>query len=189
MRHRTMRQTRLRLVRFMAVTAAFAATGLALTACGGSGPGDGTAGSTPPSASPSTPPPSTSEEQSMGPDDGKVKPGYALQIIVTKTGGFAGVEDRLVIAEDGTWEYTGSHGPQGESGTLTSEQLDRLHTLAVATELFAPPEKTKPDHQCADMFQYGLTVGDMTARSNECGEPPNETFKEMMAIVVEATPM
>lgn len=125
----------------------------------------------------------------MGPDDGKVKPGYALQIIVTKTGGFAGVEDRLVIAEDGTWEYTGSRKPEGESGTLNSDELRRLQTLAVSTELFAPPEKTKPDHQCADMFQYGLTVGDMTTRTNECGEPPNDTFKDMMAIVHEATPM
>lgn len=125
----------------------------------------------------------------MGPDDGRVTPGHALQIIVTKTGGFAGVENRLVIAEDGTWVYTGSHKAESESGTLTAGQLERLHALAVETELFAPPEKTKPDHQCADMFQYGLTVGDMTATSNECGEPPNETFKEMLAIVVEATPL
>jgi len=178
----------MRLTRFLAVSAAVAATGIALAACGGSGPGEGTGGSTPPSASGSVPP-SASEEQSMGPDDGKVKPGYALQIIVTKTGGFAGVEDRLVIAEDGTWEYTGSRKPEGESGTLSPDVLQKLQTLAVSSELFAPPEKTKPEHQCADMFQWGLTVGDMTTKSNDCGEPPNETFKEMMGIVQEATPI
>lgn len=179
----------MRLTRFLAVSAAVAATALGLAACGGSGPGEGTGGSTPPSASGSVPPPSASEEQSMGPDDGKVKPGYALQIIVTKTGGFAGVEDRLVIAEDGTWEYTGSRNPEGESGTLAPDVLRKLQTLAVSADLFAPPEKTKPEHQCADMFQWGLTVGDMTTRSNDCGEPPNDTFKEMMAIVQEATPI
>ncbi|MEV0644843.1 hypothetical protein AB0I28_06230 [Phytomonospora sp. NPDC050363] len=186
MRHKAMRVTR-----FLAVSAAVAATGLILAACGGSSPGDGTAGSSAPGADGVIPGPVTSGssgDASMPPDDGRVEPGHALQIIVTKTGGFAGIDERLVVAEDGTWEFTGSAG-KSEKGALSPELLRRLQTLAVSAELFAPPSKDKPDHQCADMFQYGLTVGDMTTRTDDCGQAPNETFDEMVAIVVEETPI
>lgn len=171
----------MRVFRCLAVAAALTA---ALVACASPGADNGSAGT---SSAPSAPP-GTDSQPSTAPDDGsRVKPGYALQIIVTKTGGFAGLEQKVVIAEDGSWVFTDARDGRTESGRLPAAKLQELQTLAKSDGLTAPAPKTGENGNCADMFMFGVTVGDMTASTDDCGRAPNQAFEDILTIVVEQT--
>lgn len=154
-----------------------AALTAALAACASPGTDSGAAGA---SSSPASAPSS--------PDGSRVRPGFAKQVIVTKTGGFAGLEQKVTVAEDGTWTYTDVRAERTETGKLADDKLQRLHGLADSNDLLTAPTG-KSDQQCADMFIYGVTVGDTVASSDSCGLPPNETFAEILALVTDETPL
>lgn len=179
-----------RLLRFVTVVAALTVSGLAVAACGdGTGP-DGAAGSSGPGSASAAPSTSSAPPQtSSSPTDGKVMPGHATQVIVTKSGGFAGLSQRVVIAEDGSWTYTDDRANTTENGKLPADKLTSLQQLATAEGLFTPDKKEGLHRDCADMFTYGVTVGDMTTQSDNCGRGPNETFDKLVAVVKDSTPL
>ncbi|GLZ80586.1 hypothetical protein Afil01_53930 [Actinorhabdospora filicis] len=162
-----------------------AALTAALAACASPGADTGAGG---PSSTPSAPATAQPPASSASPDDGsRVKPGYALQIIVTKTGGFAGLEQKVVIAEDGSWTFTDSRAGKTETGKLATAKLQQLQTLAKSDGLTAPPGKTGENGNCADMFMFGITVGDTVTSTDDCGRAPNQAFEDILALVVEET--
>ena len=179
-----------RLLRFVTVVAALTVSGLALAACGNGTAPDGAAGSGSPGSVTSAPGTSSAPPQvSASPTDGKVMPGHAKQVIVTKSGGFAGISQRVVIAEDGSWTYTDDRANSTEKGTLPAAELASLQQLAASEGLFAPGKTEGLHRDCADMFTYAVTVGDMTAQSDNCGKGPNESFDKLLAVVKNSTPL
>jgi hypothetical protein len=83
-----------------------------------------------------------------------------VAVSLTRTGGFAGVDDRVEIAADGTWTATGRTGGS-RRGQLSVEDRASLVTLVtdpgLAAEAAGSSETGAPT-RCADTFAYVVTV-------------------------------
>lgn len=140
-----MRRTAMRRLAAVVLLAA-----LPLAGCGGS-PG-----------SPSTAPTSA-------PGSGAAEP-VALQ----RSGGIAGNRDAVTVQPDGSWRRTAKTGSPS-TGTLTADQRARLTRMAADPTLRSEATRTVPESECADGFDYQLTVGGTRIAWRECGtatKPP-----------------
>ena len=101
-----------------------------------------------------------------------------IQVTVTRSGGVAGVDDRLVVKTDASWTYTSKR--QGtKTGKLSKDVANRLFTLArdprLAQEAKAGGGGGIEDgpQTCPDMMTTILTVGNISVRMGQCtGDPP-----------------
>jgi hypothetical protein len=82
-------------------------------------------------------------------------PGPALSL--TRTGGFAGVDDQVVVAADGTWSVTDRAGAH-RSGQLSEQQRATLARLAEDPGLAAESALTREPTKCADAYTYAVAV-------------------------------
>jgi hypothetical protein len=132
----------------LAAATATAAAGLLLAGCGD----DSGAGSTPSPSTPatSTPTPSTPE---------------ALPITVTRTGGFAGFDDRVVIGTDGVTTVS-RRGKQTHKCKLDAAFLTSLHT-AVNQVDWAGIGSTKPSIRHPDDMIIAISAGGGIARMED----------------------
>jgi hypothetical protein len=110
-------------------------------------------------------------------------------IKATRTGGFAGVRQTLVVSVDGNWIYTDGKTNQTQSGKLTSDQLKSVVTLlsdpAVATQLAPRPTGTL---RCADAFLYTIQFGGSdTFSMSDCGDLP-PAASAILTALSDATP-
>jgi hypothetical protein len=81
-------------------------------------------------------------------------------VSLARTGGFAGVEDRVEIAADGSWSATDRAGAR-RTGQLSSQDRASLAALAADPGLAAEsaePSGTRGPTRCADAFAYVVTA-------------------------------
>jgi hypothetical protein len=118
---------------------------LPLAACGGgadAGPGGGAAPSTGSAAAPT--------------------------VLLQRFGGIAGSQDTVIVQPDGSWERTTKAGAE-RGGKLASDQRDRLSRMAADPALRSEATRTVPKSDCADAFDYALTVGATRIAWRDCG--------------------
>jgi hypothetical protein len=142
--------------------AVLAAVPLLLAACG-SGSGAGSGGTTP--ADPPSP-----------------------AVTVVRTGGFAGVNETLTVAPDGSWLYTDHRRNLTQAGTLTPAQRAQLRAAATDPAL-AAAFREPAGGGCADGFQYAVTVGDLSGSFDDCGGTDHAAIRAVIAAVTPATPL
>ncbi|MGC1214491.1 MAG: hypothetical protein WA890_24925 [Micromonospora sp.] len=116
------------------------------------------------------------------PGTGTTSPAQTVRVMLEKTGGIAGVQDRITVEPDGRWTVVDRSG-SSRTGQLSAADLDRLRQLAadprLATEAAATPGSTN----CADAFTYQLTVAGRMTRYVDCPTDPNRP--EVTAAVVD----
>ena len=98
-------------------------------------------------------------------------PGSTATVSVTRSGGFAGVGDRVEIAADGTWTATDRDGAR-RTGQLSGRQRTELAELARDPGLAAEATQTRPPTRCADAFTYEVTVGGTRVSFVDCPTDP-----------------
>ncbi|MEV0429815.1 hypothetical protein [Micromonospora sp. NPDC050495] len=96
----------------------------------------------------------------------------AVEVVLTKSGGIAGLSDTVTVRPDGRWTKVDRSGVS-RSGQLTAADLDRLRQLAADPRLAAEATATVPPTMCADAFSYRLLVGQTTTSYVDC--PPQAT--------------
>lgn len=110
---------------------------------------------------------------------GTDRPAFAA-FTITKTGGFAGVRQRIDVAPDGT--------VRDESGKvlghIESTDLDELRTLLTGQEIRAEAGRGQPSgSKCADGFTFTLVMGDLRVSDYACGRPADKpTFKRVLEL-------
>ncbi|MGH3663905.1 MAG: hypothetical protein ACRDTQ_18870 [Micromonosporaceae bacterium] len=111
-----------------------------------------------------------------------------MKITLTRTGGFAGVSDRIEIQPAGAWKYA-EKGGRTRTGELTDRQVSKLQSLAMDERLRTEAQH-KDTRRCADGFTYQLDAGTLSMTAVDCGgfeERP--AFTELVKFVKGATPM
>lgn len=106
----------------------------------------------------------------------------AVQVVLTKSGGIAGLKDTVTVTPDGHWTKVDRSGAS-RTGQLTAADLDRLRRLAADPRLTAEATATGPATMCADAFTYQLTVGPTTTGYVDC--PPQAAPPATTAAVVD----
>jgi hypothetical protein len=92
-------------------------------------------------------------------------PGVSL----TRSGGFAGVNQTIVIGADGSWTYTDTRASTTTSGQFTPAQVVQLAQLALDPRV-AQEVLISSDTVCSDTFHYTLAVGAQSATFEDCGQ-------------------
>lgn len=106
---------------------------------------------------------------------------------MTRTGGFAGVEHLLEVAEDRTWTYTGDGKRQ--TGRLTGSQMDTLKALA-SDERLPAEAKHQDKRKCQDGFTYDVRVGSFSITAVECGQfEERPALTELVGFLRDTTPL
>jgi hypothetical protein len=113
-----------------------------------------------------------------------------VRVTIVRTGGFAGVTQRIDIAPDGSWVYTDKRTSTVERGRLSEAQRQQLARIAADPALAEEARRSLPSGGCADMFVYAVTVGDLLYGYVEgCGTGARQARTEdLLALVSDATP-
>ncbi|MFU8854303.1 protealysin inhibitor emfourin [Micromonospora sp. SL1-18] len=145
-----------------AAAAALVALLVPIAACAQSGETGTTPTSAPPTAPTTAPisPPTTAPAAGTEPAG---KPG--VDVVLTKSGGIAGVKDTVTVTPDGRWTKVDRAGAT-RTGQLDPADLDRLRRLTADRRLLA--EGTATATECSDAFTYQLTVGAVTTGYVDC---------------------
>ncbi|MBQ1042744.1 MULTISPECIES: hypothetical protein [unclassified Micromonospora] len=106
----------------------------------------------------------------------------AVEVVLVKSGGIAGLTDTVRVGPDGHWTRTDRAGGSRE-GELAAEELTRLRQLAADPRLAAEAAVTVPPTMCADAFSYRLTVGPNQVSYVDC--PPQAKPPAVTAQVVD----
>jgi hypothetical protein len=110
-------------------------------------------------------------------------------VTVERSGGFAGVQQVVVVAPDGAWEYQGDGGGAGPAtGRLTSEQRAQLRTLLTDPAL-RRESGGGLDRGCADAFSYTLVTGSTRVIWSDCGGTTPPTATKIVTLLADATPL
>jgi hypothetical protein len=80
------------------------------------------------------------------------------QISVERAGGFAGVQDTVVVGPDGAWTRTDRAGGH-VGGQLGPEEIAGLGALVSDPRLADEAGRPETPTKCSDAFHYVLTVG------------------------------
>lgn len=109
---------------------------------------------------------------STAPGAGTTSAQQAVRVVLEKTGGIAGVRDRITVEPDGRWTVVDRSGTS-RTGQLSAADLDRLRQLAADPRLAAEATASPAATNCADTFTYQLTVAGRTTRYVDCPTDPN----------------
>jgi hypothetical protein len=117
-------------------------------------------------------------------------PGSPPRITVRRTGGFVGVEQTLVVRPDGVWAWGGADaGGASRGGRLTATQRAELARLARLPALAAEARQKPGPPQCADGFNYAVTVGSLAVSWVDCDPVTPPTAVAITDLLAAATPL
>jgi hypothetical protein len=135
-----------------------------------------------PSAAPATPATSaTSAPVSASPSatSTAASPSSAVfPLTISRQGGFAGVDDRVEIAANGSATVTAGGRPAVKV-SLPAATVDELRRL-VTTSAFTAPRPEVPT--CNDGFEYKVATPSSTRTVHDCGQPHGEPIDRIVAI-------
>ena len=140
---------------------------LAVTACGA-----GTAGLAGPGTSPN---------QTAAPSG----PLPAL-VTIDRSGGFAGIRQRIVIEKTGAWTVTGPAGAV-RTGLLPPDQVGSLRKLIDGTTWWAGSSRPPSPADCPDGYVYVVAIGEHTATADDCALDRLSTLGEIVTLLIGAT--
>lgn len=154
-----------------------------LAGCGGGG-GD--------QAGPSPSPSRSNGEIGIPPGETPGTPTYPpgkrpMTITVVRTGGVAGVDQRLTVTAEGAWTY--ADDGEEQAGQLTDPQVSKLQSLAMDERLRSEAKRTDGE-TCADGFRYDLKAGAVAMSAVDCGGYAGRpAFGALIDYLVQTTPL
>ncbi|MFC0008034.1 hypothetical protein [Micromonospora siamensis] len=108
-------------------------------------------------------------------------PASAQRVVLVRSGGFAGREETVTVEPDGSWTVEGAGSRR--TGRIAGADLDRLRQLLADPRLSTEADAPATPTNCADAFEYRLTVGQRTTGYVDC--PGEDGSARVTAAVVE----
>ncbi|SCG35032.1 hypothetical protein GA0074704_0164 [Micromonospora siamensis] len=102
-------------------------------------------------------------------------------MVLVRSGGFAGREETVTVEPDGSWTVEGAGSRR--TGRIAGADLDRLRQLLADPRLSTEADAPATPTNCADAFEYRLTVGQRTTGYVDC--PGEDGSARVTAAVVE----
>jgi hypothetical protein len=109
-------------------------------------------------------------------------PPPALTVTLTRTGGFVGARDRVVIAPDGTWTRTDKGGMETH-GRLSPDRITLIQHLAHEPDLAGETAPPTGKAACADGNVYAVNAGTVTVTYTDCGDPRPPVAAQMVSLI------
>jgi hypothetical protein len=117
------------------------------------------------------------------PSNGSPAPGTRsfAAFSIAKTGGIAGVSERINVGQDGTV----SDASGKVVGHIGPADLAELRTLLTGKEIRAEAARarSREGSRCADGFSFTLVMGDLRVSDYSCGPPADKpAFKRVLEL-------
>jgi hypothetical protein len=108
-------------------------------------------------------------------------------VSLVRTGGFAGMNDEVSVAADGSWSATDRTGGR-RTGRLTEQQRAELDRLTADPALRGESDLEPSPSTCADAYSYRLTVGSVRVGFVDCptGPAPPPTAAAIVRLLSKA---
>jgi hypothetical protein len=103
-------------------------------------------------------------------------------ITVQRTGGIAGVQDEVIVQPDGSWGRT-----VGAGGRLPPDRNAALTRMAADPALRAEAARTPGEGDCADAFEYTVSVGELRVWWTDCDEIPPPVASRIARLLLDGT--
>ena len=103
----------------------------------------------------------------------------AFPLAVTRRGGFAGVQERAMIAADGTVVVT--RGGSSARTTLPAGTVTELRRLLTSPDFAGPAQATT----CSDGYEYEFVGPSSTRRVYDCDGGHGATTDRVLAVIAE----
>jgi hypothetical protein len=110
-------------------------------------------------------------------------------VTISRTGGIAGVQQTIVIAADGSWTYTDGRDGSTQQGKLTTAQREDIDRLAGDPAIVAESRAKASTARCSDGFIYTIGLGEISTRYEQCGATKRPATDQLLAAVLQATPL
>jgi hypothetical protein len=107
-------------------------------------------------------------------------------VSLTRTGGFAGVNQTIVITAAGAWTFTDKRSNATSSGQFTQPQLVQLAQLALDPRVAQEVLQSPSAGACSDAFNYTLAIGPQNTTFEDCGGA-RPAIHSMVAFITDAT--
>lgn len=108
-------------------------------------------------------------------------------MVFERTGGIAGVHQRIVVDPTGRWTYV--EGDRTEHGRLPPERAGELRRLAGRVESGDAPGKGAGEPVCPDAFHYSFTTDHAKVTWSDCGGQPSGALRRAVRLLRTQTPM
>jgi hypothetical protein len=133
-------------------------------------------------ASPATTSPAASPSPSAAPTAASASPtpASAFPLTISRQGGFAGVDDRVEIAANGSATVT-TRGRTAVKVTLPAATVDELRRL-VTTPEFTGKATLPEEPTCNDGFEYEVTTPSSAVTVHDCGQPHGAPIDRVLVI-------
>jgi hypothetical protein len=134
----------------------------------------------------STPPTAASDRPTGGatPD----RPVALPTVVIHRTGGFVGVDQRLTVSSTGDWTFADRDTGARATGTLTATQRAELAQLATDPGLVAEA-RSSSGSICNDGYEYAIGVGEVSFRLADCGGTEHPRFDALIGKLSSWTPL
>jgi hypothetical protein len=139
----------------------------------------------PPSSAPAVSPPATPAPTAAAPSrTTTAAPAKTFPLAVTRRGGFAGVDDRVLITADGTAVVTRQGRPPVRTSLPAATMAD-LRRLLEAPDLAGRAPATDASAVCNDGYEYEIVSPSATTIVHDCNTSHGATLDRMLAIVAD----
>ena len=107
-------------------------------------------------------------------------------VTIDRSGGFAGIRQRIVIEKTGAWTVTGP-APAVRTGLLSPDQLGSLRMLIDGTTWWADGRRPPSPADCPDGYVYVVAIAEHTATADDCAMDRLSTLGEIVTLLISAT--
>jgi hypothetical protein len=107
-------------------------------------------------------------------------------ITIDRSGGFAGVRQRITVQPAGEWTVTGPAGTT-RTGVLSADQRATLRRLVTGGTWWTDRRPSTSPAPCADGFAYVVVIGDHTAAADDCTMGGLPALRGLVTLIVGAT--
>jgi hypothetical protein len=141
-----------------------------------------------PPAPRTTAPPAPRPDRSEPSD--RRRPPVSGEVVLSRSGGFIGVDQTLVVYADGAWAYQEGRGEIGKPlGKLSADQRRQLRALANSPALRSEAGNRSGPGVCNDGYVYALRASEVNVSWNDCGSAEPATAARIAALLISWTPM
>jgi hypothetical protein len=112
-----------------------------------------------------------------------------VQVVMTKTGGITGLNQRLLIQPDSTWIFIDGKAGTSQPGKFTDAQASTITAIIADPALKAESQMTS-NGVCNDGFAYNFQTLDVQFKYNSCTAAASRpTITKLLRAIEDATPL
>jgi hypothetical protein len=112
-----------------------------------------------------------------------------VQVVMTKTGGITGINQRLLIQPDATWIFIDGKAGTSQPGTFTDAQASTIAGIIADPALKAESQMSSSG-VCSDGFAYNFQTQAVQFKYNSCTAAASRpTITKLLRAIEDATPL